>query len=200
MRAIRKKSLEKFFGQNKYPEFCCTTLAEALQRQELELWTIFVSIKEFTEICLTYWASTVETKLEIKWKTIQIIMFCLFYHYSTYMIQSIECTGLSGMAWQNSQEQNKVYCQPVMGKADISTLKACQWTRAIPGHYSSFHQVSLPCFRGSMHCTPSGPEARNWDGALKLFSKTVITNRGSLPTVQKTSQMGTVGWDVVVWF
>lgn len=152
MRAIQNKSLEKFFGQNKDPEYCCTMLAEAPQLRELELWTIFTSIKEFTEICLAYPASTVETKLEIKWKTVQIIMFCLLYHYSTYMIQSMQRTGLSGMAWQNYWEQKKfTISQPVMGKADISTRKACYRIRPIPGHSSRFHQAPLPCFRGGQH-------------------------------------------------
>jgi len=46
-----------------------------------------------------------------------------------------------------------------------------------------------------MLCTLSVPEGGNWDGALRLFSKIVITNTGSLTTVQETSQMGTVGWN-----
>lgn len=83
-------------------------------------------MKEFTEICLAYSAPTAETELEIKWKTIQIIMFCLLYQCSTYMIQCIQCTGLSGMAWQNYREQKKFTIgEPVMGEVDVSALRTC---------------------------------------------------------------------------
>lgn len=147
MRAIQNKSLEKILQAKQLSEYCCTTLAEALQFQELELWAIFGSITQFKEICFAYSASTVEIKLEIKRKTIQ--MFCSLYHYSTYMIQSIRHTGFQEWLETTFGSQSKfAISQPVMGKADAA-LKACYWTRPIPNHSSSFHQVSLPCFRGS---------------------------------------------------
>jgi len=82
---------------------------------------MFIIIKEFTEICLAYSTSTVETNLETKWKAIETIIFCLLYHYSTYMIQCIQCTGPSGMAWQSYWEQKKpAVSQPVIGKVQMS--------------------------------------------------------------------------------
>lgn len=53
-------------------------------------------------------------------------MFCLLYLFTVFMIQLIECTRLSGMAWQNYWKQNPKFAisQLVIGKADASMPKA----------------------------------------------------------------------------
>lgn len=73
---------------------------------------------------MAYPAFTVEIKLEIKYKIIQINMFCLLYLSTVFMTQPIQCTGLSGMAQQNYWKQKEKFTisQVVTGKADVSML------------------------------------------------------------------------------
>lgn len=50
-------------------------------------------------------------------------MFCLLYLFTFFMIQPIQCTGLSEMAWQNYCKQKTIYYQSTH-LTDASVLKA----------------------------------------------------------------------------